>query len=244
MSTRMDRDAEAGLPGRRRSSRTATACTPWPCGRNDRRRGFARGSSCTWRSTRTIRPASGRTRASSPSPARRRSPTCFASPTPSAGVSPRGWSANWSRDSRSGSRCPTETSSSEAAPTWCSSRAERASRRSRRFSKACRRTTPHSVTLAYGARSDRLLIYRDAVERCASRAPTLQAVYFVEDPATSDRTRGRRGSARGPGVGRGHLAQPGAALRGGILHLGTAGDAADGVRGPARTRHLVGGHTH
>ena len=54
------------------------------------------------------------------------------------------------------------------------------------------------MTLAYGARTDRLLIYRDAVERCATRAPTLQAVYFVEDPAPSD---GRVG-VEGPRVGR------------------------------------------
>ena len=39
----------------------------------------------------------------------------------------------------------------------------------------------HSVTLAYGARTDRLLIYRDMVERCASQAPSLRTVYFVED---------------------------------------------------------------
>ncbi|MBK5296207.1 MAG: FAD-dependent oxidoreductase [Vicinamibacteria bacterium] len=41
----------------------------------------------------------------------------------------------------------------------------------------------HSVTLAYGARTDRLLIYRDAVERCAMQAPSMRAVYFVEDLA-------------------------------------------------------------
>lgn len=41
----------------------------------------------------------------------------------------------------------------------------------------------HSVMLAYGARTDRLLIYRDAVERCARQAPSLQVVYFVEDAA-------------------------------------------------------------
>ena len=37
------------------------------------------------------------------------------------------------------------------------------------------------VTLAYGARSSRLLIYRDAVERCARRVPSLDIAYFVED---------------------------------------------------------------
>lgn len=50
----------------------------------------------------------------------------------------------------------------------------------------------HTVTLAYGARHDRLLIYRDAVERCATRAPALQALYFVEDPAIGS---GREGQS-------------------------------------------------
>jgi ferredoxin-NADP reductase len=36
------------------------------------------------------------------------------------------------------------------------------------------------VTLAYGARTERLLIYRDVVERCAQRVPPLQVRYFVE----------------------------------------------------------------
>jgi ferredoxin-NADP reductase len=40
---------------------------------------------------------------------------------------------------------------------------------------------PHPVTLAYGARTSRLLIYRDVVERCAARVPALEAAYFVED---------------------------------------------------------------
>jgi ferredoxin-NADP reductase len=37
-----------------------------------------------------------------------------------------------------------------------------------------------SVTLAYGARTNRLLIYRDVVERCAARLPSLDVSYFVE----------------------------------------------------------------
>jgi ferredoxin-NADP reductase len=37
-----------------------------------------------------------------------------------------------------------------------------------------------SVTLAYGARTGALLIYRDVVERCARRLPSLQVSYFVE----------------------------------------------------------------
>jgi len=43
--------------------------------------------------------------------------------------------------------------------------------------------TPHQVTLAYGARTSDLLIYRDVVERSAARLPTLQALYFVEHAA-------------------------------------------------------------
>jgi ferredoxin-NADP reductase len=39
------------------------------------------------------------------------------------------------------------------------------------------------VTLAYGARTSELLIYRDIVERCAGRVPSLQVSYFVEQDA-------------------------------------------------------------
>lgn len=41
-------------------------------------------------------------------------------------------------------------------------------------------TSRHAVTLAYGARTHRLLIYRDVVERCAARVPSLDVSYFVE----------------------------------------------------------------
>ena len=41
-------------------------------------------------------------------------------------------------------------------------------------------TDDRPVTLAYGARTERLLIYRDDVERCAQRAPSLQVLYFIE----------------------------------------------------------------
>jgi ferredoxin-NADP reductase len=37
-----------------------------------------------------------------------------------------------------------------------------------------------SVTLAYGARTNSLLIYREVVERCAARLPSLDVSYFVE----------------------------------------------------------------
>lgn len=45
--------------------------------------------------------------------------------------------------------------------------------------------SPHSVTLAYGARHANLLIYRDVVERCAARVPSLQVTYFVEHEGTA-----------------------------------------------------------
>jgi ferredoxin-NADP reductase len=48
----------------------------------------------------------------------------------------------------------------------------------------------HSVTLAYGARTSRLLIYRQVVERCARRVPSLDVAYFVED-AVHDGDEGR-----------------------------------------------------
>ena len=51
-----------------------------------------------------------------------------------------------------------------------------------------------SVLLAYGARTAPLLIYRDVVERCAQRMPTLDVTYFVEQqdavpPPDRDRVR-------------------------------------------------------
>ena len=42
--------------------------------------------------------------------------------------------------------------------------------------------TSQRVWLAYGARSDDLLIYRDAVERCAARVPALSVTYVVGQP--------------------------------------------------------------
>ncbi len=37
-----------------------------------------------------------------------------------------------------------------------------------------------SITLAYGARTNGLLIYRDVVERCAQRLASLEVSYFIE----------------------------------------------------------------
>jgi ferredoxin-NADP reductase len=44
-----------------------------------------------------------------------------------------------------------------------------------------------TVTLAYGARTNSLLIYRDVVDRCAQRLPSLDVSYFVEQRGESDR---------------------------------------------------------
>lgn len=41
------------------------------------------------------------------------------------------------------------------------------------------------ITLAYGARTADLLIYRDVIERCARRTPALSVMYFAEDPASA-----------------------------------------------------------
>ena len=51
------------------------------------------------------------------------------------------------------------------------------------FLEALPPDTPHQVTLAYGARSSDLLIYRGVLERSAARLPSLQVLYFVEDAA-------------------------------------------------------------
>ena len=44
----------------------------------------------------------------------------------------------------------------------------------------------YSVTLAYGARTSSLLIYRDVVERCAERLPSFEVSYFVEHEGEVD----------------------------------------------------------
>ena len=108
-------DAEARVRGRADRRARRARLHAWRCGPSGRCRASAPGSSCTWRSIRTIRRGSGRTRACSRSPARRPSATAFASPTPCTGGSRRAWSAIWSRAGRSGSRCRTATSSSTAA---------------------------------------------------------------------------------------------------------------------------------
>ena len=126
----------------------------WRCGRSGRRRDFAPASSCTWRSTRTIRPASGRSRASfsiaSP-PAERDCVRITYSvhgrvhraDGARAGRGPRGLDQDAVRRLRRRRR----------QRTSCCSRAAPASRRSRRFSRPAAATRRRRSTLAYGART-------------------------------------------------------------------------------------------
>ena len=100
--------------------------------------------------------------------------------------------------------------------------------------------TNRSIMLAYGARTDRLLIYRDAVERCAQRVPSLDVTYFVEHGGVADPSRGPRWQ----GVGGRSLGPIASSVRHDLLHLGTSADAADDRRGPARPQHLAGGDSH
>ena len=50
-------------------------------------------------------------------------------------------------------------------------------------------TAGQPVVFAYGARTSDLLIYRDVVERCTHRVPSLEVIYFVEQ-AGDDEPRG------------------------------------------------------
>lgn len=45
----------------------------------------------------------------------------------------------------------------------------------------------HPVTLVYGARCASLLVYRDAVEQCVTRAGSLAVHYFAEDASSAER---------------------------------------------------------
>jgi NAD(P)H-flavin reductase len=57
-----------------------------------------------------------------------------------------------------------------------------------------------TITLAYGARTRDLLIYRNLVERCAERLPGLDVSYFVEEPLVGDA--GSSGADRSAGLRR------------------------------------------
>jgi ferredoxin-NADP reductase len=56
-----------------------------------------------------------------------------------------------------------------------------------------------SVVLAYGARTARLLIYRDVVERCAERFSSMDVSYFVERDVETDGEPSRNGVTAQPG---------------------------------------------
>jgi ferredoxin-NADP reductase len=53
------------------------------------------------------------------------------------------------------------------------------------FLENARPAATQRIVLAYGARTADLLIYRDVVERCASRTPALWVMYFVEEPSST-----------------------------------------------------------
>ena len=59
---------------------------------------------------------------------------------------------------------------------------------------------PQSVSLAYGARTSHLLIYRDLVERCTSSVPSLAVSYFVEERSSIEPARKHEGIC--PQIGR------------------------------------------
>jgi ferredoxin-NADP reductase len=54
------------------------------------------------------------------------------------------------------------------------------------FLEALEPAAGRPVGLAYGARTGGLLIYRDAVDRCAARVPSLDVSYFVEHGGHGD----------------------------------------------------------
>jgi 3-ketosteroid 9alpha-monooxygenase subunit B len=53
------------------------------------------------------------------------------------------------------------------------------------FLAALHPETTQAVLLAYGARTPRLLIYRDLIEECRARVPALRVLYFVERDAAA-----------------------------------------------------------
>ena len=53
------------------------------------------------------------------------------------------------------------------------------------FLEALTPATAPSVVLAYGARTESLLIYREVLDRCSARLPSLDVAYFVEEAGAS-----------------------------------------------------------
>ena len=163
-------------------------------------------------------------------------------PTRSAGVSPRGWSANSSGQQVWIKMPYGDFVVDERGRTWCCSPAAPASRRSPPSSRPADRRRRTSVTLAYGARTDDCSIYRDSSSGARRRA-VARRVYFVEDRAGEPHRRRRRpvhrAAYRSPPSGRGCRGP-----RGQLLHLRPAGDAADDFARTCAHRHPVGGHSH
>ena len=71
------------------------------------------------------------------------------------------------------------------------------------------------MTVVYGARTEDLLIYRDLVERCASRLPSLDVIYFV---GAGPRGRGAASSTR-DAFGRRRLAAAAETLRRRLFYI-------------------------
>src|SRR5262249_56487739 len=94
-----------------------------------------------------------------------------------------------------------------------------------------------SITLAYGARTADLLIYRDVVERCARRTPSLSIMYFVEDAKGATGCRPGRvsvesvwGTLRHPLSTTFYISGPPAMLRGIAADLRARNVASENIR--------------
>jgi ferredoxin-NADP reductase len=71
--------------------------------------------------------------------------------------------------------------------------------------------TAQHVALAYGARTPGLLIYRDAIERCAARVPSLSVSYVIGAPLSPDTL---WGELRDPSSTHFYISGPPSMLRG------------------------------
>jgi hypothetical protein len=144
---------------------------------------FRAASSCTWPSTRTIRPASGRSRVSSRSRAHPDERDVVRLTYAVHGrFTARMETRTEGRRARSGSSCPTATSSSTASGTSCSLPAAPACRRSQRTWTRCRhRRARVRLILGYGARTAPLLIYKDVARSRRGARDGSGRHLFVED---------------------------------------------------------------
>jgi ferredoxin-NADP reductase len=78
------------------------------------------------------------------------------------------------------------------------------------FLEALEPETACRVALGYGARTEDLLIYRDALERCAARVPALSITYVVGAPLSPDTV---WASLRDPATTEFYISGPPAMLR-------------------------------